>query len=84
VFTGFTKGVLLMADRLFSTPGMNSNGKRRRSRKPCGGRRNSREIEFEINECIGNVRGQATGLVRDQSLNSCVEVRRELFYSDSG
>jgi hypothetical protein len=75
---------LFMADHLFSTPGTNSNGKRKRSRKLCGGRRNSREIECEINECIGKVGGQATGLVRDYFLNSCVEVRRELCFSDSG
>jgi hypothetical protein len=73
-----------MADHLFSTPGTNSNGKRKRSIKRCRGRRNSREIECEINECIGKVGGQATGLVHDYSLNSCVEVRRELCFSDSG
>jgi hypothetical protein len=73
-----------MADRLFSTPGKNSNGKPKRRRKLCGGKRISREIECEIDECIGNVRGQATGLLRDCSLDSCVAVRRELCFSDSG
>jgi hypothetical protein len=73
-----------MADRLFSTPGTNSNGKCKMSRKLYVGRRNSRKIECEINECIGKVRGQATGLVRKYSLNSCVEARRELCFSDSG
>jgi hypothetical protein len=71
-----------MADRLFSTPGTNSNGKRKRSRKLCGGKRNSREIDCEIEECIGKLRGQVTGAVRDRSLDSCVAVRRKLCFSD--
>jgi hypothetical protein len=73
-----------MADRLFSTQGANSNGKRKSSRKLFGGRRNYREILCEIDECIRNVRGQATGLVQDRSLDSCMAVRRELCFSDSG
>jgi hypothetical protein len=84
VFVGFTARVLFMADRLLSTPGTSSNGKRKRSRKLCGGRHKSREIECEIDECIRNARGQATGLVRDFSLDSCVVVRRELCFSDTG
>jgi hypothetical protein len=73
-----------MADRWFSTPETGSNGKRKRSRQLCGGRRSSRRIELEIEECIGKVRGRATELIRDVSLENCVEVRRELGFSESG
>jgi hypothetical protein len=73
-----------MADRWFSTPETGSNGKRKRSRQLCGGRRNSRQIELEIEECIGKVRGQDKELVRDSCLDSCVEVRREISFSESG
>jgi hypothetical protein len=73
-----------MADRWFSTPETGSNKKRKRSRKLCGGRRNSRGIELEIEACIGKARGRAKKLVRDSSLDSCLEVRRELSLSESG
>jgi hypothetical protein len=48
-----------MADRWFSTPETGSNKKLKRSRKLCGGRRNSRGIELEIEACIGKARGRA-------------------------
>jgi hypothetical protein len=73
-----------MADRWFSTPETGSNRKRKRSRQLCGGLRNSRGIEIEIEACIGNARGRAKELVRDFSLDSCVEVRREISFSESG
>jgi hypothetical protein len=73
-----------MADRWFSTPETGSNGKHKRSRQLCGGRRNSRQIELEIEECIGKVKGRAKELVRDSSLDSCVEVRRQISFSESG
>jgi hypothetical protein len=73
-----------MADRWLSTPETGSNGKRKWSRKQCGGRRNSRQIELEIEECIGKVRGRAKELIRDSSSDSCVEVRREISFSESG
>jgi hypothetical protein len=73
-----------MADRWFSTPETGSNGKRKRSRQLCGGRRNSRRIGLEIKECIGKVRGRAKELIRDSYLDNCVEARRELSFSESG
>jgi hypothetical protein len=73
-----------MADRWFSTPETGSNGKRKRSRQLCGGRRNSRRIELEIEECIGRGRKRAKELIRDSSLDNCVEVGRELSFSESG
>jgi hypothetical protein len=73
-----------MADRWFSTPETGSNGKCKRSRQLCGGRRNYWRIELEIEECIGKVRGRAKELIRDSSLENCVEVRREISFSESG
>jgi hypothetical protein len=73
-----------MADRWFSTPETGSDGKHKRSGKLCGGRRNSPGIELEIEACIGKARGRAKELVRDSSLDSCLEVRRELSISESG